>query len=560
MYRVIACLTTDHDSWLVVLAALVCIATTLTSFLMYSIADSYSGPRRFMWAALTGVAAGSGVWSTHFVAMLAYKGAMPTNYEPVWTGLSLLIAILIAGAGFVVSTGKSYVYAAFGGLLIGLAIGTMHYTGMTALLIPGSISWDTHLVAASFAFGIVIAGSAIVAFKTLAGSRAIVTAGLLLALAICVLHFTAMGAVTVVPDPTVEFHESGMNRGHLALTITAVTFIVLICVFSAANVQRANLRYEAALSEQNALLEAAMRYLPVGLSMFDRDQRLIMCNPAYRKLYGLSEDLTRAGAHYSDILATVSRTTATVGCAGQLIVNHRQKLDSGDSFSETMAFEDGRTIVKKVGPIAGGGWVDVQEDVTAQREQEGRIAHMARHDVLTGLPNRAHLLEVLDAALHDARADDGVAVLFLDLDRFKQVNDTLGHLMGDDLLKAVAGRLRDTVRHTDLVARIGGDEFVVVHSSTDPVKESAELASRIIASLVAPFHISGRRVDIGASVGIAVAPRGGIDATALLSRADSALYQTKAAGGTGYCVYGREGEMARALIVYSGEAETALTA
>jgi diguanylate cyclase (GGDEF)-like protein len=560
MYRVIACLTTDHDRWLVVLAALVCIATTLTSFLMYSIADSSTGPRRFMWAALTGVAAGSGIWATHFVAMLAYKGAMPTNYEPVWTGLSLLIAILIAGAGFVVSTGKSYVSAAFGGLLIGLAIGTMHYTGMTALLIPGSISWDTHLVAASFAFGIVIAGSAIVAFKALTGSRAIITAGLLLALAICVLHFTAMGAVTVVPDPTVEFHESGMNRGHLALTITAVTFIVLICVFSAATVQRANLRYEAVLSEQNALLEAAMRYLPVGLSMFDRDQRLIMCNPAYRKLYGLSEDLTRAGAHYSDILATVARATATVGCAGQLIVNHRQKLDSGDSFSETMAFEDGRTIVKKVGPIAGGGWVDVQEDVTAQREQEARIAHMARHDALTGLPNRAHLLEVLDAALHDARADDGVAVLFLDLDRFKQVNDTLGHLMGDDLLKAVAGRLRDTVRHTDLVARIGGDEFVVVQSSSDPIKESAELASRIIASLVAPFHISGRRVDIGASVGIAVAPRGGIDAAALLSRADSALYQTKAAGGTGYCVYGREGEMARALIVYSGEAEKALTA
>src|SRR5688572_25601610 len=560
MYRVIACLATEHDRWLVVLAALVCIATTLTSFQMYSIADSSTGPRRFMWAALTGVAAGSGIWATHFVAMLAYKGGMPTNYEPVSTALSLLIAILIAGAGFVVSTGKSYVSAALGGLLIGLSIGTMHYTGMTALLIPGSISWDSHLVAASFAFGIVIAGSAIVAFKALAGPRAIITAGLLLALAICVLHFTAMGAVTIVPDPTVEFHESGMNRGHLALAITAVTLIVLLCVFSAANVQRANLRYEAALSEQNALLEAAMRYLPVGLSMFDRDQRLIMCNPAYRKLYGLSEELTRSGARYSDILATVARTAATVRSAGQLIVNHRQKLDSGDSFSETMAFEDGQTIVKKVGPIAGGGWVDVQEDVTARIEQEARIDHMARHDMLTGLPNRAQLMEALNAALNDARADDRVAVLFLDLDRFKQVNDTLGHLMGDDLLKAVAGRLRDTVRHSDLVARLRGDEFVIMHSSADPIKESAELASRIIASLVAPFNISGRRVDIGASVGIAVAPRGGIDAITLLSRADSALYQTKAAGGTGYCLFGREGEMARALIVYSGEAETALTA
>ena len=369
-----------------------------------------------------------------------------------------------------------------------------------------------------------------------------------------------MGAVTIVPDPTVVFHESGMNRGHLALAITAVTFIVLICVFSAATVQRANLRYEAALSEQNALLEAAMRYLPVGLSMFDRDQRLIMCNPAYRKLYGLSEELTRAGARYNDIVATLAHAQKSVGSAGQLIVNHRQKLDSGSSFSETMALEDGRTIVKKVGPIAGGGWVDVQEDVTARMEQEARIDHMARHDMLTGLPNRAQLMEALNAALNDARADDRVAVLFLDLDRFKQVNDTLGHLMGDDLLKAVAGRLRDTVRHSDLVARLGGDEFVIMHSSADPIKESAELASRIIASLVAPFNISGRRVDIGASVGIAVAPRGGIDAISLLSRADSALYQTKAAGGTGYCLFGREGEMARALIVYSGEAETALTA
>jgi diguanylate cyclase (GGDEF)-like protein len=343
-----------------------------------------------------------------------------------------------------------------------------------------------------------------------------------------------------------------MNRGHLALAITAVTFIVLLCVFSAATVQRANLRYAAALSEQNALLEAAMRYLPVGLSMFDRDQRLIMCNPAYRKLYGLSEELTRTGARYDDIVATLARTQKSIGSDGQL--------DGGSSFSETMALEDGRTIVKKVSPIVGGGWVDVQEDVTAQREQEARIAHMARHDMLTGLPNRAHLLEVLDAGMNEARSDMRVAVLFIDLDRFKQVNDTLGHLMGDDLLKAVAARLRDTVRHSDLVARLGGDEFVVMHSSADPIKESAELASRIIAALVAPFRISGRRVDIGASVGIAIASHDSVDATTLLSRADSALYQTKAAGGTGYCFYGREGETTRALVVYTGEAETALTA
>jgi diguanylate cyclase (GGDEF)-like protein len=192
-------------------------------------------------------------------------------------------------------------------------------------------------------------------------------------------------------------------------------------------------------------------------------------------------------------------------------------------------------------------------------EQEARIVHMARHDTLTGLPNRAHLMEVLDAALSGGSADERVAVLFIDLDRFKQVNDTLGHLRGDDLLRAVAGRLRDTVRRPDLVARLGGDEFVVMQTSTDPLRESAELASRIVAALVAPFNICGSRVDIGASVGIAIATQGA-DANTLLSRADTALYQTKAAGGTGYCFYGRENDPKRALVVYTGEKNTALTA
>jgi len=386
MYRVVSCLVTEHDTWLVLLAVIVCVATALTSFLMYSIADACSGPRKLLWAALTGVSAGSGIWATHFVAMLAYKGALPTHYEPVATIGSLLIAIVLAAVGFAVSTGRNRWWMALGGILIGFAIGTMHFTGMTALVIPGTIEWDSNFVVASWVLGCAIAATAMLAFHGRSGTQAIVCAGALLAAAICVLHFTAMGAVTIHFDPTVAFEGIGMNRAHLALVIAAVTFIVLLSAFAAAIVQRANLHYEAALQQQNSLFEAALRYLPVGFSMFDGEQRLIMCNPAYRQLYCLAEEATRGGTHFSDIVSKLMQKKAHDGTPFS-VAQHLLKLGCGTTFTETVLLDDGRSILKKVGPIAGGGWVDVQEDITERLEQNAKIVYMAQHDILTGLPN-----------------------------------------------------------------------------------------------------------------------------------------------------------------------------
>jgi diguanylate cyclase (GGDEF)-like protein len=547
MYRVVSCLVTEHDTWLVLLAVLVCVATALTSFLMYSIADACSGRRKLLWAALTGVSAGSGIWATHFVAMLAYKGALPTHYEPVATIGSLLIAITLAALGFAISTGNNRWWMALGGILIGFAIGTMHFTGMTALVIPGTIEWDPTLVVASFVLGCAIAAGAMLAFRAQSGTEAIVRAGALLAAAICVLHFTAMGAVTIQPDPTVAFEGIGMNRAHLALVIAAVTFIVLLSAFAAAVVQRANFHYEAALQQQNTLFEAALRYLPVGFSMFDGEQRLIMCNPAYRQLYCLSDEVTRTGTKFSEIVSGLTQQEGTRTSVAQ----HLLKLGCGLAFTETVSLKDGRTIFKKVGPIASGGWVDVQEDITERIEQDAKIAYMAEHDMLTGLPNRVQLLEQLERALKQWRRGDKVAVLFIDLDRFKHVNDTLGHLMGDDLLKAVAGRLRDNVRGHDLVARLGGDEFVILQITSRPSQEPAELASRIITSLCAPYVMNGHMLEIGASVGIAVSRDGPEDSEALLARADAALYQQKAAGGTGYCFFSEDRVRGREIVVYT---------
>ena len=162
-----------------------------------------------------------------------------------------------------------------------------------------------------------------------------------------------------------------------------------------------------------------------------------MCNPTYRKLYGLSEGISQAGARFADIVQGGQHQRTRTG-----VLRDYSKLNCGETYSETVELEDGRTLTTKVSPVAGGGWVDVHEDITERVRHEDKIAHMALHDPLTGLPNRGHLMGALATALESASADRRVVLHFIDLDRFKQVNDLLGHLKGDDLLKAVAARLR----------------------------------------------------------------------------------------------------------------------
>jgi diguanylate cyclase (GGDEF)-like protein len=275
-----------------------------------------------------------------------------------------------------------------------------------------------------------------------------------------------------------------------------------------------------------------------------------MCNRAYRQLYCLSDDVTRTGTRFSDIVSSLTQQEGH-DRARTSVDQHLLKLGCGIAFTETVALNDGRTIFKRVGPIASGGWVDVQEDITERIEQDAKIAYMAEHDMLTGLPNRVRLLEQLERALIQWRRGDKVALLFIDLDRFKHVNDTLGHLMGDDLLKAVAARLRDNVRGHDLVARLGGDEFVILQITSRPLQEPAELAARIITSLCAPYVLNGHMLEIGASVGIAVSRDGPEESEALLARADAALYQQKAAGGTGYCFFSEDKVRGREIVVYT---------
>jgi diguanylate cyclase (GGDEF)-like protein len=280
---------------------------------------------------------------------------------------------------------------------------------------------------------------------------------------------------------------------------------------------------EAQLEAHNLRFNAALGHMSQGLSMFDGQQRLIICNERYAEMYGLTPELVEPGTTFRQIIE--HRINNGIHYAGTTPEDYVRERTAPVTEASDKIFElnDGRLISVARRPMTGGGWVTTHEDITERRRIEMRVAHMAHHDALTDLPNRLLLRERLDQAL--ANEGHGLAVLMLDLDRFKEINDTLGHPAGDILLKTVAERLLSCVRETDTVARLGGDEFAIVQSVIDAGPETAVLAKRILDLMSTSFDLNGHHATIGTSIGIAVAPGDGSTPDELLKNADLALYR-----------------------------------
>lgn len=297
------------------------------------------------------------------------------------------------------------------------------------------------------------------------------------------------------------------------------------------------------LERLNTWFEIALNNMVRGLSMFDADQRLIVCNESYREMYGLPEELTRPGTPLADILRYhIKKETGRDGeeertRQDQWLKNHAAKLASGNSFTRTQNLSGGRTFLVTYQPLAGGGWVDVQEDITEKRRAEEKVEWLARHDPLTGIANRFYFRESFEDALKIIDQGPAVVLHWIDLDRFKDVNDTLGHPVGDALLKAVAERLRSSVRKTDFLARLGGDEFAIIQMGAGRREQCEQLARRVVHVLSKPFHILGHTVSLSASIGIVRAPEHGTTADELMKRADIALYDVKSSGCNGFNLF-----------------------
>jgi diguanylate cyclase (GGDEF)-like protein len=294
------------------------------------------------------------------------------------------------------------------------------------------------------------------------------------------------------------------------------------------------------LKRQNMRFDAAINNMSQGLCMFDRHEALVVCNMRYARIYNLPPELMRPGTTLTEILDYRFTHGMVPKFGRDKYVNHRKRLVTERLEStDEVELEDGRTISIHHHPMKGGGWVATHEDVTEQRKTEARVRHLARHDALTDLPNRAVLKEeMFRLDLHIERGDT-VAVFCIDLDHFKDVNDSLGHAVGDQVLIESAQRLNACAREGDLVIRLGGDEFAVIAPGFEDPRAAALLADRMVKAIAQPMAIEGSLVQVGASVGIAFAPSDGSNAETLLKNADMALYRAKGEGRGNYHFFER---------------------
>jgi diguanylate cyclase (GGDEF)-like protein len=278
------------------------------------------------------------------------------------------------------------------------------------------------------------------------------------------------------------------------------------------------------------LLQTVLNNMSQGVLLFDSETRLIFCNQRYVDMYGMSPDVVKPGCYLRDLLEHRIQVGTFSAEPDDYISRLIEGIAEGKTSNYTTNLDDGRAFSVLNKPIAGGGWLATHEDVTERQRSEERIAHMARHDALTDLPNRVMLRERLDHELKRVKRGECLAVLCLDLDQFKSVNDALGHPIGDELLKLVSERLRGCTRELDTVARLGGDEFAIIMTQMQQPTDAATLSKRIRDSVIMPYQIDGHQIVTDISIGISVAPEDGMEADALLRNADMALYGAKADG------------------------------
>jgi PAS domain S-box-containing protein len=422
MFSVIACIRDDHDWRLIVVATVVCLAGSVATMLLLERARRSAGSQRRLWIAVCACACGIGVWSTHFIAMLAYDGGIPIAYGAKGTSFSIAVAIAASWIAFSVGlAGGSRHAPAVGGLLLGLGIAAMHVTGMRAIEVQGRVAFDPETSFAAVLLGTSIATLALHSFQALRGVRGLAASILLLVVAICVLHFTSMSGVVLIPDPSVAATDV-FDPFWLAGGVIAASTTLILMAFGALFVDRH-------LTDLKGLANASLEGMVIlrGGEVIEVNERFVtLCGRKPAELIGRQRRELFAEA-------PGRRSPHDLG-AGE-----------GASEGELLHADGGYVPVERVCRTIEykGRQCDVifVRDLTARKDAERTIEH--HHDALTDLSNRSsfdrRLKQALAAAVHH---NEALAVLCLDLDRFKAVNDIFGHGEGDRILRKVADILR----------------------------------------------------------------------------------------------------------------------
>lgn len=523
MLKVYNCIATAHDLRLVGLAAVICALASFAAISLLRHARSSAGHMRMVWLMVSAISTGFGIWSTHFIAMLAFSPGIPSAYNIALTALSLLAAILLTGAGLAMSMLPAWRLGPWlGGAVVGGGIATMHYLGMAAFEIAGVILWDPVLVAASILLGTLIGATALPAGLHDNSQRWRATGAILLTLAICSHHFTAMGAVAIIPDPTVSISPAAIPAGWLAIGVAVSSFTVILLALAGIAIDIHDQRRSALEGDRmRDLANAAVE----GLLVCDGDIA-VTANTSFAQLVGSSSDKL--------IGARLETYIPDAGARAKLLAAPNQPVEAD------LRHVDGSMIPVELilRPIDFAGQahhVIAVRNLQARKQAEQHIRYLAHHDALTSLPNRGTFHARLDDEIAAIKAGgQKCAVLCFDLDRFKEVNDLFGHAAGDKVLQIVADRVSAILDKTCMVARLGGDEFAVLAPGLSSPAIAGRLADTILDALRSDDDKSDSDNMTSCSIGIAICPDDADNRETLLTHADTALYRAKMEGRATY--------------------------
>jgi diguanylate cyclase (GGDEF)-like protein len=522
MERVLLCLVGEHDLSLVLVAGIVCFCTGLVAFDLLT--RAWAAPPRAaaksLWVAGAGFVAGSGIWATHFIAILAYDPASSAAFSLAGTALSGISGIVVSACAFAILIfgPRRRALALASGALLGGGVAVLHYVGMAALALPGAITWHVGLVALSILVGCALGALAAERFTFASGVRGRLLAALAFTLAVCLHHFIGVGAVELLAAGA-EPVTSGLPRSWLTGAIVAAMVAILgLGALGIAFDRTMALRVLSEATRMNALANSAFEGIAVC-----RAGVVVHMNESFCTLLQVELDAV-LGTPFDVFIDAPSRA------------EFHAQVASRDRSPETLTLRtrDGTAVraevlVHTVVDHQGAHEIVAVRDLRQQLAAEARIRHLAHYDALTGLANRSLFMSRMEEELFRAgRAGVSLALLYIDIDRFKDVNDTFGHQVGDGLLCEVARRLERIAEPGDLVARLAGDEFVFVTRRAGPA--ACEVADAIVASLSLPVVIEGCALATTPSIGVAIFPRDGGTTEDLLRSADMALYRAKAEG------------------------------
>ncbi|WFU41568.1 EAL domain-containing protein [Bradyrhizobium sp. CB82] len=519
MFTIYNCIAYEHDLRLVVLAAIVCALASFAAINFLNHVRKTTGYMRDIWLCVAATASGFGIWATHFIAMLAYSPGIPSGYNIILTTLSLLAAILLTGVGLSIASANRVPAGRWiGGAAVGGGIAAMHYTGMAAFEIAGRIQWDAALVVASIALGAAIGATALPAGLRDGTLKWKAIGAMLLTLAICSHHFTAMGAVSIIPDPAVAVSEMALPAGWLALGVALASLAILFfaCGGLALDIRERH-RAELEVDRMRGLADASAEGLLVCYG-----DKIVSINSSLTELTGYVPD---------DVIGkSLAICLPEESLRHKLVTRPRERIEA-ELRDVNGQFIPAEFILRTIDFAGQPHHAIAVRDLRDRKKAEEHIQFLAHHDALTGLPNRNSFNARLDHEIEVHQASGrSFAVLCLDLDRFKEVNDLFGHAAGDALLKRVAKCVTAVLDRSQMMARLGGDEFAIIATNLSGASAAGRIAEQIIEALRIENESSTTASFVSTSIGIAIFPNDAQDGRGLLTHADTALYRAKTDG------------------------------